>query len=179
MRRFLDLVNKVGGGVNQASKGNAEQSLLHVITALLSVAGACAGGGLWIGRTLAVSNSRTEIATYQGQVAELKQKVELAQSREDLAIQAGRQLKSAYDNLQVVLSQQSKKISDLASQLGKERNCDFVHQQILATQQEISASENAGYWTSDRNWQQEQKIEQDVLEKRLATYQQQLGSCNR
>jgi chromosome segregation ATPase len=150
-----------------------------IISTVFAVFSAVAYGGFWAGQKLAESQAFGQTAELKATVGQLQAKLEVAQSKIEATSTAVAQCKEAYGKVQELLAQKSQEVAQLSHELGRSNNCAFVQKQIIATCGEIASVRNPSFWSAGKEFEQQQQNRLAELEKRLALYQQQLGTCGR
>lgn len=150
--------------------------LIAILVAAATIAPVIAGGGFWVGKTIAESHAVTTEEKLSSKIIELKQKVKLIKMQEYIDAKSNQQLKVSNENLQADLSHKIADISKINGQLYKENNCNFIHRQIIKTENDINSYNLmvALSGTANSNESKRQKI----LDDRIIEYQKQLSSCN-
>lgn len=136
-------------------------------------------GGFWTGQKLAEAQALAQTAELKATVGQLQAKLEVIQSNVGRTENALQQWKAGYEKSQELLTQKSNEVAQLSAEVGRASNCAFVQKQIIETRKEIDSVLSP--WVRLYGKEQEEKQQSRVaeLEKRLALYQQQLGSCGR
>ncbi len=155
-----------------------------IATSILAGISIVAGGGFWVGKTLADNNALNQALELKSTISQLQTKTDNAMSKLEFANSSYTQLTAAYAQTKRLLAQRNQETSQLSKELGREDNCLYVHGQIEETKKEIQTIPHFGllaenFDANGKAKRQEENTDRISLENRLMELHKQLGTCNK